>query len=379
MANLINAERISISFGTRVLLDEVSLGVSSQDVIGVVGRNGDGKTTLLKLLAGIIEPDSGQVIASNGLSLGFLSQEDSYAATATVRDVVVGGRPDYVWAGDLASRNLVNRFLGDRTLDVPVAQLSGGERRRVALVQQLLAGHDLLILDEPTNHLDVEAVSWLAEHLNMLQASGTAMLVVSHDRWFLDAVCNRIWEVHDAVVDSYDGGYAAYVLARAERERLANVTETKRQNIMRKELAWLRRGPPARTSKPKFRIDAANALIADEPEPRDKLRLKEFAATRLGKDVFDLYSMSYTLPQGRVLFDHLDWSIGPGDRIGLIGVNGSGKTTLLNLLAHEISPTSGKVKQGKTLQIGYLSQHVGELDDDDFVLENLERLKRHTK
>ncbi|MDR1767726.1 MAG: ABC-F family ATP-binding cassette domain-containing protein [Propionibacteriaceae bacterium] len=422
MGNLVNAEKISIAFGTRVLLDEVSLGLSTADVIGVVGRNGDGKTTLLRLLTGRLDPDSGQVTRSNALSLGYLGQADDFAPGATIRDAIVGGRPDHVWAADAHSRQLVERFLltsglngaatdagspgdgsatgpggaggrsgqsgatapsrgedGGDPLARPVAELSGGERRRVALTGLLLGGHDLLVLDEPTNHLDVEGVAWLAEHLNHLQSKGTAMLVVSHDRWFLDAICNHIWEVHDAQVDSYEGGYAAYVLARAERARIAAANESRRQNILRKELAWLRRGPPARTSKPKFRIDAANTLIADEPEPRDKLALKEFATTRLGKDVFDLHAMSYALPGGRVLFDHLDWSIGPGDRIGLIGVNGSGKTTLLNLLDHAVEPTAGKVKQGKTLRIGHLSQAVAELDDDDRVLQSVERLKRRTK
>jgi len=243
----------------------------------------------------------------------------------------------------------------------------------------MLGGHDLLVLDEPTNHLDVEAVSWLAAHLNDLQRTGTAMLIVSHDRWFLDAVCTRVWEVHDARVDAYDGGYAAYVLARAERGRQASANEARRQNLARKELAWLRRGAPARTSKPRFRIEAANALIADVPDPRDKLSLKQFSVTRLGKDVFDAERVDVTLPDGRVLFRDLTWSIGPGDRIGVVGVNGSGKSTLLRLLAHEQGPTRGRVKQGKTLRLAHLSQAVTELDDDERVLDSVNRLRRETK
>jgi ATP-binding cassette subfamily F protein uup len=379
LANLVNAERLSLAFGTRILLDEVSLGLSSGDVVGVVGRNGDGKSTLLQLLTGRREPDSGQVVRNASASIGYLGQDEAFAAEASIRDVVVGGKPDHSWAAEPAGRAVVGHLLGELDLDAKVSRLSGGERRRVSLAAVLLAGHELLALDEPTNHLDVEAVAWLAEHLNTLRTAGTAMLVVSHDRWFLDAVCSRVWEVHDAVVDAYDGGYAAYVLARAERVRQAAANEARRQNLLRKELAWLRRGPPARTSKPKFRIDAANALIRDVPEPRDKLKLNEFATARLGKDVFDLHQVSYVLPDGRQLLNRLDWSIGPGMRIGLVGVNGSGKTTLLRLLAGDISPVSGKLKQGKTLRLGHLSQSVVELDDDERVLESVQRLQRQVK
>ena len=379
MANLINAERISIAFGTRILLDGVSLGLDHGDVVGVVGRNGDGKTTLLELLVGERDPDSGQVVRNRSATIGHLGQVEDFAAGATIRDVVVGGRPDHAWAADAGKRSVVTHLLGTLDLAQPVGELSGGERRRVSLAAVLLAGHDLLVLDEPTNHLDVEAVAWLAEHLNRLQAAGTAMLVVSHDRWFLDAVCNRVWEVHDAAVDAYDGGYAAYVLARAERVRQAAANESRRQNLLRKELAWLRRGPPARTSKPKFRIDAANLLISDVPEPRDSLKLREFATARLGKDVFDLHRVGYALPDGRALVDHLDWSIGPGDRIGIVGVNGSGKTTLLRLLAGEVAAQVGRVKQGKTLRIGHLSQTVTELDESERVLESVQRLQRQVK
>ena len=379
MANLVNAERVSLAFGTRTILDGVSLGLDNGDVVGVVGRNGDGKTTLLELLVGTRRPDSGQVVRNRGASIGHLGQTEDFPVGATVRDVAIQGRADHVWAADAAKRAVVTNLLGTLDLAQPVAELSGGERRRVSLAAVLLAGHDLLVLDEPTNHLDVEVVAWLAGHLNLLQAAGTAMLVVSHDRWFLDAVCTRVWEVHDGVVDAYDGGYAAYVLARAERVRQAATNESRRQNLLRKELAWLRRGPPARTSKPKFRIDAANVLIEDEPPARDTLRLRDFATARLGKDVFDLHQVNYVLPDGRTLVDHLDWSIGPGDRIGLVGVNGSGKTTLLRLLSGDLAPQRGRLKQGKTLRLGHLSQAVTELDDGEQVLESVQSLQRATR
>ena len=295
-----------------------------------------------------------------------------------MRDIIVGGRPDHVWAADATTRAVVEHLLAEVDLEREVASLSGGERRRVALVALMLGDHDLLVLDEPTNHLDVEAVGWLAEHLSALQARDVAMLVVSHDRWFLDAICTRIWEVHDGVVDAYEGGYAAYVLARAERARQAVNVETRRKNLLRKELAWLRRGPPARTSKPKFRIDAANTLIEDEPPPRDRFELQRFSTARLGKDVFDLHNVSVAAGD-RMLLSDLSWSIGPGDRIGLVGVNGSGKTTLLRLLTGEIRPTAGRVKQGRTLQIGHLTQAVAELNGPERVLESVEQLRRQTR
>ena len=387
MANLVNAERISKTYGTRIVLDDVSVGLSAGDVIGVVGRNGDGKSTLLGILTGTVEPDGtnpdgrpgGRVVRSGAVSIGLLGQTDDDPGRTTVRDAIVGGAPDHAWAADARTRAVVEHLLAGIALDAPLALLSGGERRRTSIVALLLGHHDLLVLDEPTNHLDVEAVSWLAAHLNELQRLGTAMLVVSHDRWFLDAVCTRVWEVHDARIDAYDGGYAAYVLARAERARQAAAGESRRRNLLRKELAWLRRGPPARPSKPKFRIDAANRLIEDVPEARDRVALQQFATTRLGKDVFDLDSASVRLPDGRVLLDRLTWSIGPGDRIGLVGVNGSGKTTLLRLLAGESEPTSGRVKLGRTLRLGHLSQQVAELDDTETVLESVESLRRQTR
>ena len=376
MANLINLERVTVGFGTRILLDQVSLGVEDGDAIGVVGRNGDGKTTLLEVLTGTRAPDSGRVTHTSGLSVGYLHQSDDFAADATVRDVIVGGRPDHIWAAEADTRAVVENLLTEVSLDRQVSQLSGGERRRVALAAVLLTGHDVVVLDEPTNHLDVEVIGWLAGHLTRQRPK--ALVVVSHDRWFLDAVCTRTWEVHGGAVDAYEGGYAAYVLARSERSRVAAGTEARRRNLMRKELAWLRRGPPARTSKPKFRIQAANELIANEPEPRDSLALQRFATARLGKDVFDLHRVR--LEAGpKVILDSLDWSIGPGVRIGLVGVNGSGKTSVLKLLAGELAPTAGTIKRGKTLKIGYLSQALVELDPNDRVLDAVESARRITE
>ena len=380
MANLINVESATVGYGTRTLLDAVSLGIDDGDAIGVVGRNGDGKTTLLQILTMAREPDSGRVTHTSGLSVGYLRQSDDFAVSATVREVIVGGRPDHVWAAEPDTRNVVSHLLAGVGLDTTVGHLSGGERRRTALAAVLIAGHDVLVLDEPTNHLDVEVIGWLAEHLNARRAG--ALVVVSHDRWFLDAVCTRTWEVHGGSgkgrVDGYDGGYASYVLARAERMRLAAGAEARRQNLMRKELAWLRRGPPARTSKPKFRIQAANELIANEPPPRDSLVLQRFATTRLGKDVFDLHRVRLEVGDNVVL-DKVDWSIGPGARIGLVGVNGTGKTTVLRLLAGELAPTAGTIKRGTTLRIGYLSQALAEVDGAERVLDAVENRRRVTE
>jgi ABC transport system ATP-binding/permease protein len=378
MANLINVERATVGYGTRTLLDAVSLGIDEGDAIGVVGRNGDGKTTLLAVLTGTRDPDSGRVTHTSGLSVGYLRQTDDFGPGASVREVIVGGRPDHVWAAEPDTREVVEHLLAGVDLDAGVEGLSGGERRRVALAQVLLAGHDVWVLDEPTNHLDVEVIGWLAGHLSGRRAK--ALVVVSHDRWFLDAVCTRTWEVHGGTVDAYDGGYAAYVLARAERMRLAAGAEARRQNLMRKELAWLRRGPPARTSKPKFRIQAANELIANEPPPRDSLVLQRFATTRLGKDVFDLHRVRLEVGDApRVILDHVDWSIGPGARIGLVGVNGTGKTSVLRLLTGELEPAAGTIKRGTTLKIGYLSQALAEVDGANRVIDAVENRRRITQ
>jgi ABC transport system ATP-binding/permease protein len=378
MSNLVNAERVTMSYGTRTLLNGISLGLGRGEAVGVVGRNGAGKTTLLLVLAGMLKPDAGKVTHTSQLSIGFLHQGDEMPADASVRDLIVGGAPDHVWAANARTRATVEHLLAEVDLDAQVASLSGGERRRVALLNLLLADHDLLVLDEPTNHLDVEAVDWLAKHLKERQAADVAMVVVSHDRWFLDAICTRIWEVHDGSVHAYEGGYAAYVLARAERTRQAATAAARRNNLLRKELAWLRRGPPARTSKPKFRLAAASALIADEPEPRDRLQLQRFASARLGKDVFDLDKVSVTLG-GRMLVRDLSWSVGPGMRIGVIGVNGSGKTTLLRLLTGDLKPDSGCVKRGKTLRIGHLRQGMDELRGGERVLQSVDRVRRQAR
>ena len=327
MANLVNLERVSKSYGVRPLLTDVSLGIGAGERIGIVGRNGDGKTTLLEVMTGLEEPDTGRVSRSRGLLIGYLHQGDELVDTHTVREAVLAGRSDHEWAADSRTREVVEVLLAGVSLDRAVLGLSGGERRRCSLAALLLGDHDLIVLDEPTNHLDVEAVAWLAEHL--VQRS-SALVVVTHDRWFLDAVCQWTWEVHDGVVDAYEGGYAAFVLAKAERQRQAAASEIRRQNLVRKELAWLRRGPPARTSKPKFRIEAANALIEDVPPPRDRLELQRFATQRLGKDVIDVEDVDLVRGE-RKLLSHATWRLGPGDRVGIVGVNGAGKTSVLSL------------------------------------------------
>ncbi len=377
-ANLINLEKVSKAFGVRPLLTDVSLGVQQGDRVGIVGRNGDGKTTLLRVMAGLEPPDAGRVTHNRGLHWGMVGQHDDLDPAATLAHVVLGDLAEHEWAADPRARDVLSNLLGDLDLHRPVAGLSGGERRRVSLARLLLSEVDVLLLDEPTNHLDLEAVDWLARHLvdRATKTSG-AMAVVTHDRWFLDAVCTTTWEVHDAVVDSYDGGYAAFVLAKAERMRQAEATEDRRQNLMRKELAWLRRGPPARTSKPKFRMDAASMLISDEPEPRDRVQLQQFAAARLGKDVLDLEHATITRG-GRDLIDQVTWRIGPGDRIGLIGVNGAGKTSVLSVLAGETRPDAGKLKTGRTVSLAHLTQALDDLDPSQRVLSSVEEIRRIT-
>jgi ATPase subunit of ABC transporter with duplicated ATPase domains len=364
---LVGMERARLAMGTRVLLDAVSTGVAAGDRIGVVGRNGSGKSTLLRVLAGLQPVDDGRVVHVGGLTLGVLTQDDTLDPGATVRASVVGDRPEHVWAGDARVRDVVTGLLGGLDapdvggLDALVGPLSGGERRRVALARLLVDDPDLLLLDEPTNHLDVEGVAWLARRLAARRPT-SALVAVTHDRWFLDAVGTTTWEVHDGEIDAYEGGYAAYVLARAERGRVAAVTEERRQNLLRKELAWLRRGPPARTSKPRFRIDAANALIEDEPPARDDVALVRFATTRLGKDVIDVEGVTVSLG-GRVLLDDVTWLLGPGDRVGLVGVNGAGKSTLLRVLSGDLLPDGGRVKRGTTVRLAMLTQEVRELDE----------------
>jgi len=372
--NLVNLESVSLSYGVKPLLDDVSLGIAEGDRIGIVGRNGAGKTTLLSVLAGEVASNSGRVTHTSGLRIGVLAQGDALDPAATVRHVVLGDRPDHSWAGDRVARSVVSTLLSSDMLDRVVGTLSGGERRRTALAALLVTDIDLLMLDEPTNHLDIETIDWLA---GFLASRRGALVVVTHDRWFLDAVCTLTWEVADGQIAQYLGGYAAYVLARAERERTSGVVQERRQNLLRKELAWLRRGPPARTSKPQFRIDAANALIADEPPARDRTTLATFSSARLGKSVFDVEDLSLALGPNE-LFSDVTWRVGPGDRIGLVGVNGSGKTTLLRVLAGLRGVDSGVVKVGKTVRIGYLSQDVAELDPTLRVLEAVEAVRRQT-
>jgi ABC transport system ATP-binding/permease protein len=376
--NLVNLERVSKAYGERRLLDDVSLGVSAGDRVGVVGRNGGGKTTLLRVLTKVEPSDSGRVTHTRDLRVGYLPQRDAFADDETVRSVVLGALADHEWAADTRTREVVHELLAGLDLDREVGGLSGGERRRMGLARQLLGDHDLLVLDEPTNHLDVEVVDWLARHLVARGSSGQALVVVTHDRWFLDAVCTNTWEVHDGRVEAYEGGYAAYVLAKAERDRQARATEGRRRNLMRKELAWLRRGPPARTSKPRFRVDAANALIADEPAPRDRLELQRFATSRLGKDVVDLEDVTLSRG-GRDLLDRATLRLGPGDRIGLVGVNGAGKTTVLRLLAGETPPDAGRRKEGRTVNLAHLHQHVDQLPTGESVLSSIESIRRVTK
>ncbi|MFJ3340865.1 ABC-F family ATP-binding cassette domain-containing protein [Streptomyces diastaticus] len=382
--NLVNVETVSKVYGTRALLDGVSLGVSEGDRIGVVGRNGDGKTTLVRMLAKLEEADTGRVTHSGGLRLGVLTQHDSLDPAATVRQEIIGDLADHEWAGDAKIRDVLTGLFGG--LDLPgfpqgletvIGPLSGGERRRIALAKLLIGEPDLIVLDEPTNHLDVEGISWLAGHL---RARRSALVCVTHDRWFLDQVCTRMWDVQRGTVHEYEGGYSDYVFARAERERRAATEETKRQNLMRKELAWLRRGAPARTSKPRYRIEAANELIADVPPPRDTSELMKFASARLGRTVFDLEDV--TVQAGpKVLLEHLTWQLGPGDRIGLVGVNGAGKTSLLRTLTEaartggEVQPVAGKVAVGKTVKLAHLSQEVAELDPATRVLEAVQQVK----
>ena len=377
--NLLNAEAVRKSFGRDPVLDGVSLGVAAGERIGVVGRNGGGKSTLLRLLGGGESPDSGRVTRSGGLQVGVLEQVGVFQPGVTVRASVVGDRDDHEWASESLTREVLRELLGgydEARLDRPVAELSGGEQRRVQLAQLLLQPLDLLLLDEPTNHLDVEAVDWLAGHLR-----GRPMLsvvVVTHDRWFLDEVSDRMWEVVEGRVEEYDGGYSAYVLAKAERDRQSAVEQQRRNNLIRKELAWLRRGPPARTSKPKFRIDAANVLISGEPPPRNEVELLAFANARLGKTVFETHDVSLAFGDRQIL-DRVTWDVGPGDRIGVIGVNGAGKTSLVRLLLGLQPPTSGRVVSGVTVKAAYLSQHLEELDPTWRVLEAVEEVAQRVE
>ncbi len=400
MVNLVNLETVSKAYGPLVLLDSVGIGVAAGERIGVVGRNGSGKTTLVSVLARAAEPDSGRVTHARGLTAGFLPQDDR--VVGTVRELVLGSRPDYDWASDARAREVMSALLPGVALNAPVSRLSGGERRRAALARLLVADLDMLVLDEPTNHLDLEAINWLADHL---RKRGVAVVIVTHDRWLLDAVCDQIWEVAQGGVHKYDGGYSAYVLAKAERERVEAAAQRRRRNLLRKELAWLRRGPPARTSKPKFRIEAAAELVADEPPPRDTVELTRLATARLGRTVADLKNVTVQAG-GHTVLDHVSWQLGPGDRVGVVGANGSGKTTLLRLLDGTLpggtlpgaapsraAPSTGeemprkgdgmrvtgRVTRGKTVRIGHLSQELAELSPSLRVIEAVEEVRRQAR
>ena len=385
MAHLLGGESLHLEFPTRTIFEGITVGLNEGDRIGIVGRNGDGKSTLMKILAGRLEPDSGRVTVRGGTRIGYLDQSDVLDDDHTVGYAIVGDTPEYEWASQARIRDVISGLVSDLPWDAPVSSLSGGQRRRVALASLLAQEWDVLMLDEPTNHLDVEAITWLAGHLKSRWSKNAGgLMVVTHDRWFLDEICTDTWEVHDRIVEPFEGGYAAYILQRVERDRQAAAAEAKRQNLMRKELAWLRRGAPARTSKPKFRIDAANALIADVPPVRDTVELKKMAVSRLGKDVVDLENVSVTyddpsMPGGkRPVLKKVTWRIAPGERTGILGVNGAGKSTLLSLVTGDLKPTEGRVKHGKTVKIATLTQQLDELNEvaNDRVSDVIGRKKR---
>ena len=377
--NLLNLESVSKAFDIRPLLSSVSLGINEGERIGIVGRNGDGKSTLLKIMAGMEPPDSGRVAKAGEVSIGVLGQVDTAKPGALVRDVVLGNKEEHEWARDSSVREVLTGLFGgfsDELLDREFEALSGGERRRVNLAKLLVGEFDLILLDEPTNHLDVEGVAWLAEHIKTRNKLPVA--VITHDRWFLDEVSDQIWEVVEGNVLAYEGGYSAYVLSKAERARQQSVESGKRAMLIRKELAWLRRGAPARTAKPKFRIEAANTLIENEPPPRNQTELLNFAANRLGNTVFEIHQASISAGPKPILND-IYWNVGPGDRIGIVGVNGSGKTTLMRALLQQIKPTAGKIVTGVTVKPAFLSQHLEELDPKWRVLEAVEKIANNVQ
>ena len=396
MAHLLGGETLHLAYPTQVVFESVTVGVNDGDRIGIVGRNGEGKSSLLGLLTGRITPNSGRVTYRSGLQVAALEQADTLDPTHTVAYALVGDRPEHEWAGDAKVRDVVAGLVADLDWQAPIAALSGGQRRRVQLAELLIGDWDVIALDEPTNHLDIEGITWLAAHLKARWSRSVGgLLVVTHDRWFLDEVATTTWEVHrgdgqgagggsvgaGSVIEPFDGGYAAYVLQRVERDRVAAATEAKRQNLMRKELAWLRRGAPARTSKPKFRIDAANQLIADVPPLRNTVELAKLATNRLGKDVIDLLDVSVSYPGidgvDKPVLRDVEWRIAPGERTGIVGANGAGKSTLLGLIAGTITPDQGRVKCGKTVKLAMLDQQAGELVEiaDDLVRDVLGRLK----
>ena len=393
MAHLLGAEALVLRYPTQVVFDGVTVGVNDGDRIGIVGRYGEGKSSLLGMLTGQIEPDSGRVTRRGGVQVASLAQADTLDPAAGVGSALVGDRPEHEWAGDPRVRDVVAGLVSDLDWSAPVGSLSGGQRRRIQLAQLLIGDWDVIALDEPTNHLDVEGITWLAAHLKQRWPRGSGgLLVVTHDRWFLDEVATTTWEVHGgpqgSIVEPFDGGYAAYVLQRVERDRVAAAAEAKRQNLMRKELAWLRRGAPARTSKPKFRIDAANQLIADVPPIRNTVELAKLATARLGKDVIDLVDVSVSFPGSprscppvtsdtKPVLREVEWRIAPGERTGIVGANGAGKSTLLGVIAGTIEPDGGRVKRGKTVRLAMLDQQSSQLAEleNDLVRDVVGRLK----
>lgn len=377
MAFLFGCENVHLEYPTKTIFDSLSLGVNDGDCIGVVGRNGDGKSTLLGLFKGTVEPDEGRVVRTGGVRFASLRQDDTLADAQSVGWNIVGDVPEYEWASDATIRQIIDGLIGDIAWDTPVGTLSGGQRRRVDLARVLVADAEVLLLDEPTNHLDVVAITWLANHLRRRFARKEgAMVVVTHDRWFLDEVCDRMWEVHDELVEPFEGGYSAYILQRVERQRQAELAEQKRQNLMRRELAWLSRGARARSTKPKFHVETARALIAEEPPLRNSVELKRAAISRLGKQCVTVENVSFSYDDRKVI-DDATWLIGPGDRYGLLGANGAGKSTLLEIIQGKLLPQTGCVKIGKTVKFAFLSQKLEELNPlgSDRVREVLSRYK----
>lgn len=377
MAFLFGCESVHFEYPTKTIFDSLSLGVNDGDCIGVVGRNGDGKSTLLGLFDGTVEPDEGRVVRTSGVRFASLHQGDTLADDQSVGWNIVGTMPEYEWASNASIRQIIDGLLKDISWDAAVSTLSGGQRRRVDLARVLVADADVLLLDEPTNHLDVVAISWLAAHLRKRFArKNGALVVVTHDRWFLDEVCDRMWEVHDELVEPFEGGYSAYILQRVERQRQAELAEQKRQNLMRRELAWLSRGARARSTKPKFHVETAQALIAEEPPLRNSVELKRAAISRLGKQCVNVENVSFSYGDHKVI-DDATWLIGPGDRYGLLGANGAGKSTLLDIIQGKLLPQTGRVKIGKTVKFAFLSQKLEELSPlgTDRVREVLSRYK----
>lgn len=377
MAFLFGCENVHLEYPTKTIFDSLSLGVNDGDCIGVVGRNGDGKSTLLGLFEGTVEPDEGRVVRTGGVRFASLRQDDTLADAQSVGWNIVGDIPEYEWASDATIRQIIDGLIGDISWDTPVGTLSGGQRRRVDLARVLVADAEVLLLDEPTNHLDVVAITWLANHLRRRFARKEgAMVVVTHDRWFLDEVCDRMWEVHDELVEPFEGGYSAYILQRVERQRQAELAEQKRQNLMRRELAWLSRGAQARSTKPKFHVETARALIAEEPPLRNSVELKRAAISRLGKQCVTVENVSFSYDDRKVI-DDATWLIGSGDRYGLLGANGAGKSTLLEIIQGKLLPQTGRVKIGKTVKFAFLSQKLEELNPlgSDRVREVLSRYK----